>query len=311
MDFSANATGFARHFSFAKHKGLVFALLAAIGFSIKAILIKTGYRYEVRAETLLALRMLFAAPFFLLLARQSGGVRGLSRRDAGWILLLGLLGYYLSSLFDFFSLLTISAALERMTLFLYPTLVLLLSTLLLKKRYSARVWGAVLLSYLGVALAFAHDLATSSLAADAWKGLGWVLASTFTYALYLIGTGEVVGRIGATRIAALGTLVACAAVGLHFALTEPLASILQQPWQVYLIGLAMGVFSTALPVWCLSQAIRLLGAGRTASVGTLGLVLTLMMSWAFLGEAMSAEQVLGAVLVVAGVTLANRQKANA
>jgi drug/metabolite transporter (DMT)-like permease len=109
-------------------------------------------------------------------------------------------------------------------------------------------------------------------------------------------------------MAALGTLVACAAVVLHFALAEQLASILHLPRQVYLIGLAMGVFSTALPVWCLSQAIRLLGAGRAASVGTLGLVLTLLMSWAFLGEALSLEQVLGAVLVVVGVTLANRQK---
>ncbi|MDN0074219.1 DMT family transporter [Crenobacter sp. SG2303] len=252
--------------------------------------------------------MLFAAPFFLLLARQSGGAANLERRDWTWILALGLLGYYLSSLFDFFSLLTISAALERMTLFLYPTLVLLLSTLFLKKRYPLHVWGAVLLSYLGVALAFAHDLAESTLAADAWKGLGWVLASTFTYALYLIGTGEVVGRIGATRMAALGTLVACIAVLVHFSVTEPVASILHLPWQVYAIGLAMGVFSTALPVWCLSQAIRLLGAGRTASVGTLGLALTLLMSWGFLGEALSLEQVAGAALVVLGVTLANRQK---
>jgi len=287
---------------------MLFALLAAIGFSIKAILIKSGYRYGVGAEALLALRMLFAAPFFLLLARQSGGVANLERRDWAWILVLGLLGYYLSSLFDFFSLLTISAALERMTLFLYPTLVLLLSTLFLKKRYPLRVWGAVLLSYLGVALAFAHDLAASTLAADAWKGLGWVLASTFTYALYLIGTGEVVGRIGATRMAALGTLVACIAVLVYFAVSQPLAGIAHLPWQVYAIGLAMGVFSTALPVWCLSQAIRLLGAGRTASVGTLGLVLTLLMSWVFLGEVLSLEQVVGAALVVVGVTLANRQK---
>ncbi|BAK77662.1 EamA-like transporter family protein [Pseudogulbenkiania sp. NH8B] len=296
--------------AFAKNKGVVMALLAALGFSAKAVFVKLGYRYGAGAEALLVLRMAFALPFFLLMAWRSGvagGARRLERRDWQQLALLGLLGYYLSSLLDFIGLQYVSAALERLTLFLYPTLVLFISVLWLGKRYPAKVWLGVGLAYLGIALAFVQDLRDAGLGSQALIGLAWVVASTVSYALYLVGSGEAIARIGATRFAALATLVACLAVFVHFAVTTPLTALLL-PMPVYLIGFAMGVFSTVLPVWCLNVAIRQLGAGKAASVGTLGPVLTMAMGWLVLGESLTGVQVLGAALVIGGVGVVGRSK---
>ncbi|MBI3145641.1 MAG: DMT family transporter [Pseudogulbenkiania sp.] len=298
------------HAAFAKNKGIVMALLAALGFSAKAIFVKLGYRYGAGAEALLVLRMAFALPFFLLMAWRSGmaaGGRRLERRDWWQLAVLGLLGYYLSSLLDFIGLQYVSAALERLTLFIYPTLVLFISALWLGKRYPGKVWLGVGLAYLGVTLAFIQDLQDAELGGQALLGLAWVVASTVSYALYLVGSDEAITRIGATRFTALATLGACAAVFVHFAVTSPLAALVL-PGPVYLIGLAMGLFSTALPVWCLNMAIRQLGAGKAASVGTLGPVLTMAMGWLILGESLTLLQVLGAMLVIGGVGMIGRSK---
>lgn len=295
--------------AYAKNKGIILAVLAAIGFSAKAIFVKMGYRYGASAEALLVLRMAFALPFFLLMARQStmADVRRLTWRDWRQLVVLGLLGYYLSSLLDFIGLQYVSAALERLTLYLYPTLVLFISVLWLGKRYPARVWLGVGLAYLGVALAFVQDLRDAELGSQALVGLAWVLASAVSFALYLAGSGEAIARFGATRFTALATLVACIAVFIHFAVTMPLAA-LRLPAPVYLVGLAMGVFSTALPLLCMNMAIRQLGAGKAASVGTLGPVLTMAMGWLVLGESLGVLQILGAGLVIGGVGIVSRSK---
>ena len=140
--------------------GLLCAVLAAVGFSGKAILVKLAYRYGVDAETLLALRMAFSLPFFLGMAWIGVGraASPLTPRDWGWLCRLGLLGYYLASYLDFLGLRYISAGLERLILFVYPTLVVLLAALWLGQPLTRRMLGALALCYAGIALALAHDL---------------------------------------------------------------------------------------------------------------------------------------------------------
>ncbi|MGL6069744.1 DMT family transporter [Craterilacuibacter sp.] len=294
--------------AFANYKGILLAVLSAAGFSAKAIFVKLGFGYGANAETLLALRMLFALPFFVLMALmciRQGALRRIASRDWGGIVVLGLCGYYLASLFDFIGLQYISAALERLTLFLYPTVVLFLSVLFLGKRYPRQVWLAVVLAYAGAALALQHDLGAASSGSAVWQGVAWVSAGMLAYAVYIVGSGEMVTRIGANAFPAFATLVACAAVLLHFAVSQPL-SALAVPWQVYALCLGMALFSTVFPVWALSHAIRLLGAGRAASMSTLGPVLTLFMGWAILDETLSWSQLAGAALVIMGVVLIAR-----
>lgn len=281
--------------------GYGLAALAAIGFSAKTILVKLAYVQAVDAVTLLALRMAFSVPFFLIVAfRQRGSVgqSDLTGRDYWAVGVLGLLGYYLSSLLDFTGLQYISAGLERLILFLYPTLVLAMSALWLKKPFGFRELTAVLLSYSGIALVFVGELDGGG--DTLWLGAAYVFAGTVSYALYLLGAGQAIARLGAMRFTAYAMLVACAASILQFVLTHPPEALLL-PMPVYQLSLAMAIVSTVLPVFMLSAAIRRIGSGHASLVGTIGPVSTLLMAAVFLGEPMTLWQVGGAALVLMGV----------
>jgi drug/metabolite transporter (DMT)-like permease len=281
--------------------GFVLAALAAIGFSTKAILVKLAYYEPVDAVTLLTLRMLFSAPFFLIIALRHAGQKHLSPllgKDYLALLVLGLLGYYLSSLFDFIGLQYITAGLERLILFLYPTFVVVISALLLGKAFGRKEIVALLLSYAGIAVVFRDELNVQS--DHLLLGAGFVFASTLTYAAYLIGTGETVVRIGASRFTAYAMLVACAATVLQFLLTHPPQALLLS-MRVYQLSMVMAMVSTVLPVFMLSAAIRLIGSGHASLIGSIGPVSTLFMAGIFLGEELTVQQIGGAALVMAGV----------
>ena len=288
--------------------GLLCAVLAAVGFSFKAILVKLAYRYGVDAETLLALRMACSLPFFIAMGWMSAhrATRRLTPQDGAWLFGLGLLGYYLASYLDFLGLRYIGAGLERLILFVYPTLVVLLSALWLGQPLTRRVLGALALCYAGIALAVAHDLRLAGSARDLALGGALVFGSALSYALYLLGSGRVVGRIGALRVTALASLIACGLAIGQFLLLRPLAA-LAQPGPVYALALAMALFSTVLPVWAVSEAIHRIGAGPVALTGSLGPIVTLLLAWLLLDEALGVAQGVGAALVIAGVTVMARR----
>ena len=288
--------------------GTIFAALAAIGFSAKAILVKLAYASPVDAVTLLAIRMAFSVPFFIVVAwwsSRNAHALPLARQDWFAVLALGLIGYYLSSLLDFSGLQYISAGLERLILFLYPTLVVLLSAALFKRRIGRREIFALVLSYAGIVLVFMQDVRTPQ--DGLVLGAALVFASTLTYSIYLIGAGHTIARIGAMRFTAYAMVVASMATFLQFALTHP-ASALALPSRVYELGFTMAIVSTVLPVFMLSSGIRLIGAGRTALVGSIGPVATILMAHTLLGEALSIQQIGGSALVLVGVLLISLQR---
>lgn len=287
--------------------GLLFAVAGAVGFSFKAILVKLAYRFGVDAETLLALRMAFSLPFFLLLGAIGGrhAAVALARIDWLWMALLGLFGYYLASYFDFLGLAYISAALERLILFLYPTIVIAVSALFLGKPITRRMAVALGISYLGIGLAVGHDLKVTGEAADVLLGCGLVFASAVSYALYLMGNGQVVGRLGSARVAAYASSFACIFSIVQFIVMRPLDALVQ-PWQVYGLALAMAAFSTVGPVWLVSEAIRRLGAGPVSLTGTLGPVITIFLGWLLLDETIGAAQLMGTAMVIMGIAIMAR-----
>jgi drug/metabolite transporter (DMT)-like permease len=280
--------------------GVVFALLAAVGFSAKAILVKLAYLDSVDAMTLLALRMVFSVPFFVgvaLWARQHHAVP-LNTHDRLLVLGLGLIGYYCSSFLDFLGLEHISAGLERLILFLYPTMTVILSALLYKRAIGNKVIAAMALSYAGIALVFLHDLGTKE--GSIVLGASLVFASTLSYSIYLVGAGHAIARIGTMRFTAYAMVVASAASLLQFAVMRPL-SALALPLRVYELSIAMAIFSTVLPVFLLSFAIRRIGSGSASLIGSIGPVSTIFMAYVFLNERISLLQIAGSALVLAGV----------
>lgn len=289
--------------------GLLLSLGSATGFSMKAIFVKLAYVYGVDAETLLALRMAYSLPVFLWIGvhAQWRGEHRLAGRDWLTLLILGFLGYYLASYLDFLGLNHISASLERLILFSYPTLIVLLSALFLGKRVSATMAMALLICYAGVGLAVTHDVSVAPSQQAVVLGAALVFGSALSYSLYFIGNGQVVGRIGPQNLTGWASTFACLISLAQFFLLRPADSLLQ-PWQVHAYAFAMAMFSTVLPVWCLSQAIRLIGTGKVAVMSNLGPILTMGFAWVLLGEQLSAFQLIGAGLVISGVLLVAREK---
>jgi drug/metabolite transporter (DMT)-like permease len=282
--------------------GAALVAAAAVAFSGKAVIIKVAYQYGVDAVTLLALRMAFSAPLFLALALWAGRAKGaprISRGEALRIAALGMIGYYLASLFDFLGLQHITAALERLVLFLYPTIVVLLSALLFGRRVGRTDVAALVLSYAGIALVVANDFATQP--GEVALGAFWVLLSAICYALYLIGSGRFVERLGSVRFACLAGLASCAGVMAHFlALREP-SLLWRQPGEVHALAALMAAVSTVLPIIFMSEGIRRMGSSRAAMVSSVGPVATIVLGFWFLDEPITAIQLAGAALVLSGV----------
>ena len=289
--------------------GLLLAVMSAVGFSFKAVLVKLAYPYGVDAVTLLALRMGFALPFFLVLGCTDSRRRPArwTSRDVGQLLALGFFGYYLASILDFAGLQHISASLERIVLFSYPALVVLLSSIVLRKPIRARILVALLLCTAGILLAMSHDLRTFGEANEVTRGVLLVLGASLSYAIYLMGNGEIVVRLGSARVTSTATSVAAVCCLVQFGVTHPL-SALALPWQVYALSLAMALFCTVLPAWWVSEAIRRLGASHVSMIGTLGPVITIGLGWAILGDPLGVTQIGGAALVVAGVVTVARDR---
>ena len=280
--------------------GVIFALIAAVGFSAKAILIKLAYLDHVDAITLLALRMVFSVPFFVAVAIWVNRRHSVPLKQQDWfaVIALGLLGYYLSSYLDFLGLQYISAGLERLILFLYPTMTVILSALIYKRAIGRKVIAAMALSYAGILLVFLHDVGMSQ--GGVLLGASLVFASTFSYSAYLVGAGHAIARIGATRFTAYAMVVASVASLLQFSVTHPL-SALNLPLRVYELSIAMAIFSTVLPVFLLSYAIKRIGSGNSSLIGSAGPVVTIALAYVFLNEGVSLLQIAGSSLVLAGV----------
>jgi drug/metabolite transporter (DMT)-like permease len=287
-------------------------VVGVLGFSFKAILVKLAYGWaSIDAVTLLTLRMLYAAPMFALMAwwaMRKSSVQPISRRDWWMLAWLGFIGYYVSSLLDFMGLQYITAALERLVLYLYPTMVVLLSAALYGQRIDSRKVIALALSYAGIVLVFAHDLSFGGDNRALWLGGGLVMASALLYSLYLVGAGPVIRRLGSMRFISYAMLISAGFVFAQFVVTRPL-SLLAAPLRLQMLSLAMALLSTVLPTLLIAEAIRRMGADRTSLVGSLGPVFTIVLGYWILGEPMHGIQLVGAALVLAGVTLVSLKAA--
>lgn len=285
--------------------GLVFAVTGAIAFSGKAIIVKLAYRHGVDAVTLIMLRMLFALPIFAVMAWwASRGKPALTRRDWLGVLGLGVTGYYLSSFLDFAGLQYISASLERLILYLNPTLVMLLGWLMYRRRFSRVQIGGMAISYLGVVLVFGHEIELQG--GQAALGAALVFTSAVTYAIYLVYSGELVKRLGSLRLVGLATTVACLCCLLQFVLLRPMSAALTVAPEVIWLSVLNATLCTAVPVLLVMMAIERIGPSLAAQTGMVGPMSTILMGVLILGEPFTAWVAAGTVLVIAGIFVFTR-----
>jgi drug/metabolite transporter (DMT)-like permease len=293
----------------AKHiaSGVALALAGSIAFSGKAIIVKLGYRYGTDAVTLLMLRMLMALPFFLLLSWwASRGKPALSAKQWLQVIFLGFMGYYLASFLDFAGLQYISASLERLILYLNPTIVLVMGWLLWGKKITRRQLAAFALSYCGVLLVFGHEVTL----VGSHVGLGALLVfgSAVAYAVYLSYSGELVQKLGSLRLAGLATSVACLLCIAQYAVIKPWRAPQVAP-EVLWLSLLNATVCTVAPVLMVMMAIERIGAAKTAQIGMVGPMATITLGVLVLGEPLNLWILAGTVLVLGGVYLVSRSKA--
>ena len=291
--------------------GLLLAAAGSIAFSGKAIIVKLAYRHGVDAITLVMFRMLFAVPFFIAMAWWAGrGKPALTRADWWGVLGLGFSGYYISSFLDFLGLQYISASLERLILYLNPTLVLILGWVLYQRKITSRQAVAMAVSYSGVLLVFGHEVSLEG--ENVSLGALLVFGSAITYAIYLSYSGQLVQRLGSLRLAGLATTVACFFCILQFVLLKPMSALDVAP-EVIWLSMLNATACTVLPVLMVMMAIERIGPGLTSQIGMIGPMSTLTMGAFWLNETFNMWILTGTALVLGGVfwvTQAPRQPNN-
>jgi drug/metabolite transporter (DMT)-like permease len=280
--------------------GTWYVLFSAVLFSTKSVFVKMAYQYAIDATVLLSLRMVFALPFFLVMLYLAPPIRHtLTSKDYVGLWLAGVVGYYGASILDFWGMEFISASLERLILFMYPTLTVFLAALFFKTTISKKTWLAISISYVGMILVFVgnqHEESTHLV-----LGSSLVFLGALAYAGYLVGSGHLISRFGAARFTSLALVIATLCCFVHFLMSHSLTKLTQLPSQVWLLSAVLGFFCTFLPATLLTQGIRRIGAPQAALISGVSPVITLALGAWLLNDKLTLWQFCGAGLILLGV----------
>jgi len=291
--------------------GALLVFIGAVCFSAKAVMVKLTYTHAVDAITVLTLRMLFSLPFYIVILfwnrRKLMESRAmLTNKDWINLVIMGVVGYYLASIFDFIGLEYVTAGLERLILFIYPTIVVILSALFLKKKIGKTEYIALGLTYFGVLVVFLDDAVVVQ--KNVVLGSLFIFGSALTYAFYLVGTGQLTPKLGSVNYTALSMIISSLAVFIHYLCVGGKIPKLFENKDVLILTVNMAVFSTVIPSFLITEGIRLMGSGRASIVASIGPVSTILLAYIFLGESFGWIQFAGTVLVLSGVLIVSFRK---
>jgi len=285
--------------------GIAYGIIGAALFSTKPILIKFIYVYDVSPAVLMALRMAFSLPFYLVFAyfavqqrKRENIPTDYSARTLLITAFIGVNGYYLASYLDLEGLTRITAQFERLILFTYPVFVSILGALFLGIKFTRQVFISLCLTYCGLAVIFAHDL--HDFGPEIVTGSLLVLLAAIIFAGYVVFSKNPIARLGSRLFTCFAMMAASVAILVHFIIVGDFSQ-LEQPWQVYALVMAIAVFATVLPTFFLAEAINLIGPGPTSIMGSAGPVFTSLMAVFVLGEKFGTAHFFGTVLIVAGI----------
>lgn len=288
--------------------GILLGILGIVLFSSKAVMVKLAYQYNVDAISILLLRMLFSFPFYIIIAylyRNQNSQIVVKNKDYGWVVFFGFVGYYLASYFDFVGLTYIKASLERIILFLYPTIVILLNRFFLKQPITKIQAGAIALTYLGIIIAFWDEVAISG--NDTYIGGVFILLSAATYASYLVGSGWLIPKFGVMKFTAYAMIVSCICVFIHYSILSHV-DLFSFSWEVYFLGFLIAVFATVIPSFLVSASIKMISSSNFAIVAGIGPISTIILAAIFLNETLTVLQLFGALVVIIGILLVSLKK---
>jgi drug/metabolite transporter (DMT)-like permease len=287
--------------------GFIVTFLGAILFSTKAVIVKKAFAdIKVDALSLLAVRMLFSLPFYLLIGfyktNQQQNVK-LTAKQWWFLLLLGLMGYYVSSFLDFVGLQYISAGLERLILFLYPTITVLITTFFYRQKISTIQKIALAVTYAGIAIAFVGELRIDTGNPNFYIGSLLIFLCAITYGFFVAGSGQLIPQIGATKFTAYAMTVASLAVLLHYIVNGNFIVLQQHNDRFWLYGVLLAIVATVIPTFLISLGLKKMGSNNVAIISSIGPVSTIIQAHFILGEKIYTSQIVGTLLVIAGVVM--------
>lgn len=290
-----------------QYLGVFLGICSAACFSTKAIMVKYAYMYGADTVFILFLRYFFSFPIYIFLAwyysRQAD--KSISKKQWAWIIFLGFIGYYVSSLFDFTGLTYISASLERLILFIYPTLIVVLNTILFGSKLQRKDYFALMLTYIGIFFIYLGN--TESTAENLIKGSILVFACAVTYAFYIVGSGKLIPIIGSQRYTAYAMIVSCISVMIHQGAVNGIPDFSAASAPILWIGLAMAIVATVIPSLTLAQSIKLIGTDKSSIIATLGPVFTIALANYFLKEPFTIRQGIGTAFIITGVWFVSKK----
>ncbi len=284
--------------------GVLILMVANMGFSTKAVIIKLMYQYHVDTFSVIALRMLLSAPVYivvaLVLAQRKDNIP-LTRKELLSVSGLGILSYYISSMLDFWGLQYISAGVERLILFTYPTMVLVISAVLFKKKIGTPQYIAMILTYIGVAIAYVAEKGLGD-QKNVVLGASLIFTCAITYSFFVVGTGELVKRLGSIKFTCYAMLAATIPALIQSGIHDGM-NIFNFPREVYSLSIWLAVVATVIPTFMIVEGIRLVGANNSGIIGFVGPVWTIFLANWLLGEPITLMQSVGTAIVLAGVFL--------
>jgi len=290
--------------------GSLLMFIGSVMYSSKAVMVKLAYQYDIDSTSLLALRMGFSLPIYLLILwwRQSGPDKGktISTKDWRSAILLGVMGYYIASFLDFIGLQYITAGLERLILFSYPTMVVLMLAIFYKKRITPIVWIALLLTYIGIAIAFMDNVNVAQVT-NLNKGASLVFGAAFAYAIYVVGSGELVAKVGTFRFTSIGMIAAASMIIIQHGITHQWQLFDFHP-NVYWLSIFIAIFATVVPSFLVMEGIKRIGSANASIISSVGPISTIVLAYFLLDEKFGNIQMIGTLVVIAGVLIISLNK---
>ena len=287
---------------------IILALVGAIMFSSKAVVVKLSYEYKIDSLSLLLLRMGFSLPIYVIIAfiKPNNSVnKNLSYKEWFNLIFLGVIGYYFASYLDFQGLQYITASLERLVLFIYPTITTVLAFIYLKRPISVYKIIAIVFTYIGIGVAFMGKI-HNNIQDNFWIGVGLIFASAVTFSIYLVGSEKIIPKFGVKRFTTYCMIVSCISVLIHFGIKSDV-DITSFPWQVYALGAVIAVFNTVLPSYMMSASIKIIGSSTTAVLSSVGPISVIILGYFLLDEQISYFQIAGTFIVIIGVIIMSRK----
>ncbi|SKA60736.1 DMT family transporter [Enterovibrio nigricans] len=288
-------------------QGIIYALIGTALFSMKPVLIKLAYALGGDATSIMSLRAVSSLPVYLAILLwlcRDPGERSKVKQYGLQAAAVGILGYYFASLLDIVALEYISAQLERLLIFLFPSFVVMISWVFLKETPKKGTFTSIFLGYVGVAMIVMHDF--QSFGSQVWLGSALAVASALVFAVYLVLSKKVIGKIGAQLFTSIGMGSAGVVIMAQHHWQD--AQFSAMPSELVVLGIGIGIFCTVLPSYFVAASMARLTASTLSLTSNIGPAVTAVFAITLLDEAFTLWHAIGMALVVYAVVKINRKK---